>query len=137
MAEYSTFESELAIRPDDIDLNGHVHNSKYLDYVLAARYDQMERCYGMTMGEFLERGFSWFVKIAHVEHKRALFMGEVVFVRTCVSEIRRREVRVDFEILKKETGKLSAIGYFEYTMVDKDTGRAREIPEDVVKMYSI
>ncbi|MEM7013763.1 MAG: acyl-CoA thioesterase, partial [Verrucomicrobiota bacterium] len=36
MPEYSTFESELAVRPDDIDLNGHVHNSKYLDYVLAA-----------------------------------------------------------------------------------------------------
>ncbi|MEM7010214.1 MAG: thioesterase family protein, partial [Verrucomicrobiota bacterium] len=107
------------------------------DYVLAARYDQMERCYGMTMGEFLERGFSWFVKVAHIEHKRPLFMGGVVYVRTCVSEIRRREVRVDFEILKKETKKISALGYFEYTMVDKNTGRAHEIPEDVVKMYSI
>ena len=137
MAEFSTFETELHVRPDDIDLNGHVHNSKYLDYVLAARCDQMERCYGMSMGEFLERGFSWFAKTAHVEHKRPLFMGETVIVRTRVSEIRRREVKVDYEILKRETGKLSAIGYFEYTMVDKVTGRAQEIPEDVVRMYSV
>ena len=42
---YSTFESELTVRPDDIDMNNHVHNSKYLDYVLAARYDQMGRCF--------------------------------------------------------------------------------------------
>jgi len=35
------FESEIAIRPDDIDLNNHVHNTKYLDYVLAVRFVQM------------------------------------------------------------------------------------------------
>lgn len=36
---YLKFDTELAVRPDDIDMNNHVHNSKYLDYVLAARYD--------------------------------------------------------------------------------------------------
>ena len=45
MSEFSTFETIVPVRPDDIDMNQHVHNSKYLDYVLAARLDQMERCY--------------------------------------------------------------------------------------------
>jgi acyl-CoA thioesterase FadM len=27
---YSTFESELQVRPDDIDMNGHVHNSNVM-----------------------------------------------------------------------------------------------------------
>ncbi len=49
----SKFESEMQVRPDDIDMNRHVHNSRYFDYVLAARYDQMARCYGMPMEEFL------------------------------------------------------------------------------------
>ena len=47
--QYSTFETEFRVRPDDIDMFQHVHNSKYFDYVLAARYDQMERCYGVAM----------------------------------------------------------------------------------------
>ena len=34
---FSKFESELAVRPDDIDLYQHVHSTRYLDYVLAAR----------------------------------------------------------------------------------------------------
>jgi len=38
----SIFETEITIRPDDIDLNNHVHNTKYLDYVQAARYEQMK-----------------------------------------------------------------------------------------------
>jgi acetyl-CoA acetyltransferase len=47
------FNSELQVRPDDIDMNQHVHASKYFDYVLAARYDQMARCYKMGMDEFV------------------------------------------------------------------------------------
>jgi len=46
------FETEMQVRPDDIDMNQHVHGSRYFDYVLAARYDQMERCYKMPMQEF-------------------------------------------------------------------------------------
>ncbi len=49
----SIFESEIAIRPDDIDLNNHVHNTKYLDYVLAARYNQMIKYYKMSMKDYL------------------------------------------------------------------------------------
>ena len=50
---YKRFDTEMMVRPDDIDMNNHVHNSKYLDYVLFARYDQMGRCYGMSMDEFI------------------------------------------------------------------------------------
>ncbi len=43
------FETALQVRPDDIDMNQHVHASRYMDYVLAARYDQMARCYQMAI----------------------------------------------------------------------------------------
>jgi len=36
---HSKFETEMQVRPDDIDLFQHVHSSRYMDYVLAARYD--------------------------------------------------------------------------------------------------
>ena len=36
---YSKFETELQVRPDDIDMYQHVHSSRYMDYVLAARFD--------------------------------------------------------------------------------------------------
>ena len=39
---YYIFETEITIRPDDIDLNNHVHNTKYLDHVQAPRYEQMK-----------------------------------------------------------------------------------------------
>ena len=87
------FETELRVRPDDIDMNQHVHASRYHDYVLAARYDQMGRCYEMAMEEFITAGLGWFVKTAHLEYKRPLVMGDAFIVRTWVEDIGGTEVR--------------------------------------------
>ncbi|MEM7602038.1 MAG: thioesterase family protein [Verrucomicrobiota bacterium] len=137
MGEYSKFESRVYVRPDDIDMNQHVHNSKYFDYVLAARYDQMERCYGMSMQAFLDRGFSWVVRSSYMEHKRPLHIGDAAIVQTFIEEIKPRGVLVGFEINKESDGKLVAKGKFDYAMVSMDTGRPQPIPEDILKAYSI
>jgi acyl-CoA thioester hydrolase/thioesterase-3 len=62
-ANRSKFETILKVRPDDIDMNNHVHSSKYIDYVLAARYEQMEHNYKMPMQEFIKHGYGWVIKI--------------------------------------------------------------------------
>src|SRR5581483_4943135 len=80
----SKFETELQVRPDDIDMNQHVHASRYFDCVLAARYDQMARCYKMSMEEFLRMGLGWFVRSFHIEYKRPLTLGEWMVVTTWV-----------------------------------------------------
>ena len=130
------FETELQVRPDDIDMFRHVHSSRYLDYVLAARFDQMERCYGVSMEEFLKLGFGWVVKTAHFEYKRPLVMGEHFTVRTWVEGITGSDVEVRFEIMKKTGAKLACSGWCLYAMIMLATGRAGKIPEWIVQKYS-
>ena len=84
----SIFESEIAIRPDDIDLNNHVHNTKYIDYVLAARYDQMINEYKMSMKNFEELGYNWIVSITYIEYKRALNLNDKILVRTQMDSVK-------------------------------------------------
>lgn len=131
------FTSELQARPDDIDMNQHVHASKYFDYVLAARYDQMARCYKMGMEAFLARGLGWFVRAAHIEYQRALKIGERFAVTTWIDQVERDSVRVQFEIARTSNGKTAANGNCVYTLVNMRTGRAESIPEDVLAKYSI
>ena len=134
---HTRFQTELQVRPDDIDMNQHVHNSRYFDYVLAARYDQMKRCYGMAMEEFVERGFSWVVKVAHLEFKRPLNIGEQIIVTTWIAEMFKDGVKVLFEITRSGTGKLCCEGYFDYTMVNLRTGRAEQIPAGIREKYGV
>ncbi len=131
------FETELQVRPDDIDMNRHVHASRYFDYVLAARFDQMARCYKMSMEEFMSAGLGWYVRTAHMDFKRPLGLGEHFIVRTWVEEFLKDGVRVNFEIDRKKNSKRCCDGYFLYTMVKLQTGRAEIIPDAIVAKYAI
>ena len=131
------FETILKVRPDDIDMNQHVHASRYSDYVLAARYDQMERCYKMPMEEFASHGFNWVIKIAHIEYKRPLKLGETFMVRTWVDAMGKTDVTVKFEIVRQTNNKLCCDGYFEYAMVNLQNGRAEKIPDWIREKYAV
>ncbi len=135
---YSIFETEITIRPDDIDMNNHVHNTKYLDYVLAARYDQMQKDYKMSMAEFHNTGYNWVVSSTHIDYKRALTLSDkVVIVRTQLDSVNGAQCTVNFKIVKKENQKLAAEGFLVYTMIDLKNGKPVRIPQEIIDRYSI
>lgn len=137
MNVFSKFETELSVRPDDIDLYQHVHSTRYLDYVLAARFDQMERCYGMSMQAFAERGLGWYMAAATIQFKRPLGWGDRMTVRTWIVSIGEMGCRVAFEIDKLPGGKRVCDGHCDYTLVTLASGRGTPLPEDVRAKYSI
>ena len=131
-----TYQTELQVRPDDIDMFQHVHSSRYIDYVLAARYEQMERCYKMPMQEFLKHGLGWVNRNASIDYKRPLRLAEYMLVETRFEEMAKDTVKVVFRILRKENKKVCAEGYFYYTMINLQTGRAEVIPDWIIERYS-
>ena len=134
---FSKFETELQVRPDDIDMYQHVHSSRYMDYVLAARFDQMERCYGMSMEEFEKAGFGWFMARAHMNFKSPLELGDRFVVRTWIEEFSLIGVKVQFQIERKGDARLCCDGWFDYVMVSIETGRPARLPADIREKYSI
>ena len=136
-SEFSKFTTELQVRPDDIDMFQHVHNSKYLDYVLAARYEQMERCYKMPMEEFMKSGFGWVVKSVNMNYRRPLGLGDVFTVTTGIAELNEKGCRAEFSIKLKKTGKISCDGWFDFVLINLQTGRGMRVTEEMIGRYSI
>ena len=134
---YSKFDSEITIRPDDIDMNNHVHYSKYLDYILAARFEQMQRDYKVSMEEFIKLGYSWVASNVNINYKRGLLLGDKIIVRTQLDSYNGAQVTVNFWIIKKETDKVAAEGQVIYTMISVKNGRPVRIPEEIIQKYSI
>ena len=131
------FSTELTVRPDDIDMFQHVHNSRYLDYIQAARYDQMVNCYQLSMEEFLSMGYGWVVKKATLNFKRPLILSDVMIVSTQVMEINGSDANIDFEIVNKKTTKLCCDGQMIYTMINLKNGRSEKIPESIKEKYLV
>ncbi len=134
---YSKFETELAVRPDDIDLYQHVHSTRYLDYVLAARFEQMDRHYKMSMQEFARLGLGWYMASATLNFKHPLGWGDRMVVRPWNVHFTDTRCRDAFEIDKLPTGKRVFDGHADYTLVTLATGRATPLPDDIRQKYSI
>ncbi len=134
---YSAFETEIYVRPDDIDMNNHVHYSKYLDYLLTARYEQMKNNYGMSMEEFLDRGYTWVATNININYKRAIQLGDKVTVRAQITGAKGAQVFLDFWILKGENKKIAAEGDSIFSMISIKNGRPVRIPPDVLEKYSV
>ena len=131
------FESRLKVQPRDIDINGHVHHSVYLDYLLAARFDQMERCYGMSMDAFLEMGYTWVARRYEIEYKIPVLLGDDVIVRTWVDRFGKVSVVVRFEMESANTRRCAAKGSATYVLVDIRNNKPAKLPEAAVQKYSV
>ena len=134
---FKKFETEMTVRPSDIDYNGHVHQSTYLDYLLFARIDQMQRCYKMPIEEFFKRGLSWATKSLSINYLKSLFMNERFIVRTWIESFGDKSVNVHFQILKAKSGAVAAEGESTYVLVDAKTGKPTDIPDDIREKFSI
>jgi YbgC/YbaW family acyl-CoA thioester hydrolase len=134
---FAKFQTELQVRPDDIDMYQHVHSSRYMDYVLAARFDQMERCYKMPVSEFEKQGYGWFMAATQMNFRSALGMGDRFAVRTWIEKFTLIGLRVQFEIDRMADGRRSCDGWFDYVMVSLETARPVRIPESIRAKYSI
>jgi YbgC/YbaW family acyl-CoA thioester hydrolase len=133
----NVYTTELSVRPDDLDFFKHVHSSRYMDYVLAARYDQMKRCYGLGLEELLEHHMGFVITETKMNFKRALTLGDTMNVKTHIVSLIKQDVFVNFEILNFRTNKVSCDGYFKYSLMDIRTGKGMVIPEWVIERYSL
>ncbi len=134
---YSKFETQLVVRPDDIDMHRHVHSSRYLDYVLAARFEQMERCYGMPMAEFHAQGYGWFISSTQMNFPRPLNLGDRFLVRCWIEYFTLIGLRVRFEIDRSADARRCCDGWFDYVMISLESSRPVRIPEWIRAKYSI
>jgi YbgC/YbaW family acyl-CoA thioester hydrolase len=135
--KYSIFSTEIKVRPDDIDMNNHVHSSKYMDYVLAARYEQMGKDYGMPMDEFIKLGYIWVISSIQINFIRPLKLGDEMVVQTQLSSFGGAQSEVNFNIKKKGTMKTSADGKILYTMISAANGKPVRIPDEIINKYAI
>lgn len=133
----SIFTTEIIVRPDDIDLNNHVHFTKYLDYFLAARYDQMGRCYRLSMEEFIAMGYNWVASSMNINYKRSLVLGDTAIVKTQLESFTAAQVKVNFWIHNKKNNKIICDGFGNFTLIDINTLKPARIPQEIVEKYLV
>ncbi len=115
----------------DIDANGHVNNVVYLawaqdlaiaHWASAARAEDSE-------------ALAWIALRHEVDYRRALLPGETALARTWVSD-KAEGPRFDrFVRIDGPDGAMCAQVRTVWCLIDRDTGRPRRVPPDMVSRF--
>lgn len=125
----------IDVQPDDLDENGHVNNVVWVQWmqdVATAHSDAV----GGTAAMYAAGGM-WVARSHQIEYLAPAFAGERIEAVTWVADLRRVRSRRRYRFFHAETGKLLARGETDWVYLDRETGRPRSVPDEVMACFVI
>jgi acyl-CoA thioester hydrolase len=127
--------SELRVRMRDCDVHGHLHNTRYVDYVLDARDDQLRTYYNFDMLELARStGLGWFVAMNQARFYEPARMGALVRVVTRLIAFDRLRFSMEGRMYG-QSERLSALVWCTFRVVDLRAGQPCEHTEELMMLF--
>lgn len=127
----SSFKASFRVTWVDTDAAGVVHYSNYFRFFERTE-EEFYRHLGFDFTDFRERGL-WFPRVeAFCQYKKPATYGNLLEVELHVEELKEKSAKLSFNVAS-ETGDLLASGYLVIVAAEKQTGRATQIPKDIVE----
>jgi len=134
----NTVTTDIKIRGYHIDINGHVNNARYLEFLEEGRWVWSEQ--NMDFVILREKGLLFSVVNINIDYKRPAFISEVLEVQTSIESLGQTSGLLRQKIVLKGTEKLIVDGRVTFVLIDENTkkpinleGELREKLEDVIK----
>ncbi|NKB55321.1 MAG: hypothetical protein GKS00_03200 [Alphaproteobacteria bacterium] len=121
------------VSPAELDHLGHM-NAQYYFAAIGGGITSFQIALGLTPSDMREgRRLAFVVVHGDTDFRAELKAGDVIRLETGVTEIANKTATFHHRLLKVETETLSFEAYFKCVLLNLDTRRAVEIPEDIRK----
>lgn len=126
---------EIIVRSTEIDVNGHVNNAKYLEYLEWGReewYDQ----HGFQYDTILSWGLQTVTVNIDINYRKECLQGDRLSVKTRPEKLGRTSFVMKQEIYNQH-GDLVADASVTTVMIDADTRQSSPVPEQLARLFPI
>lgn len=128
----TAFKASFRVSWADTDAAQVVHFSNYLKFFEKTE-EEFYRHLGFTFADTHKRGI-WLPRVeAFCQFKKPARFNDILEVELTIEELKEKSVKYDFKIFNKETSDMLANGYVIVVAADKQTGKATQIPMDIVE----
>lgn len=132
----SLLRSESTIRFQDCDPFRHLNNSKYIDYFLNAREDQVLEAYGMSIyGLAQTEGVGWVVAHNQIAYLKPANIMERVQITSKIIHFEPRWMDVEFTMDSVDGKIVKAFMWSRFVHVDVRSGQSVEHSERLMEMF--
>ena len=127
------FSHTITVTPAAIDVNGHVSNIAFVQWMQDVAIYHAEALVEYTPAE----NTTWYAREHRIVYLLPAFLGEEIEVRTWISEIKRVRAHRRYEFFRKSDGKVLVKGETDWIYVEAKTGRPIAIPADALKLFPV
>lgn len=129
-------ESTTVVRFQDCDPFQHLNNSRYIDYFINAREDQLLQFYNFNMYDVMRQtNHGWVVSKTQVAYLSPAVMQEQLIIRTRLIRLTENSLVIESVMLNQEAKRLKAFSWIELTYVNLQTGRSARHPDDMMEFF--
>lgn len=121
-------ETIIRVRYADTDQMKFAYYGRYFEYFEQGRSDLL-RFVGLPYPEIEARGYFLPVLEAHANYLKSARYDDELLVKTMFNEIPRARLRIEYEVLRKESDELIATGYTIHGFLNSSTGKPTRAPE--------
>lgn len=127
----NSFKTTLRVTWADTDAAQVVHFSKFFVYFERTE-EEFYRFLGFNFTDLRNKGF-WLPRVeAFCQYRKPARFDDLLEVELTVEELEEKSVKLGFTIAKKEKAELLATGYLVVVAADINTGKATQIPKEIV-----
>jgi thioesterase III len=120
---------EIVVRSTEIDVNGHVNNAKYLEYLEWGREDWYEKA-GLHYEKFLEMGVQTVTVNININYRKECKQNDRLTIKTSPQKVGRTSYVLLQEIYNQDGEKCADALVTNVTM-DEQTRKSSEVPEEL------
>ncbi|AMA73626.1 MULTISPECIES: acyl-CoA thioesterase [Aneurinibacillus] len=124
---------EIVVRSTEIDVNGHVNNAKYLEYLEWGReewYEQAELPYDT----FLEMGIQTVTVNININYRKECLQNDRLTITTKPERLGRTSYVLKQEI-HNQRGELVADALVTSVTMDSKTRKSRPVPTKLARLF--
>jgi len=127
---------ELVVPATAIDLNGHVNNVQYVQWMQDAAMAHSAEL-GWPQERYAAIGKTWIIRSHAIEYRHSAYLGETLAILTWVADFHKFRSRRKFKFTRPGDGAVLAVAETLFIFCDLHTGKPATIPPEVRDAYTI
>ncbi len=129
-------ESKVLVRFPDCDPFNHLNNSKYIDYTINAREDQLIEIYQFDIYKIAkETGLSWVVSQNQIAYLSPAFLMEKLTIQTRLIKATDKNLEIEAIIYNYDKTKLKTVLWTRLTHFNLRTNKSETHSDDLNSFF--
>lgn len=129
-------KTKRKVRFQDCDPFNHLNNSKYLEYFINVREDQIAEHYDLDIFKYMRStGLSWVVASNQISYVKPAFTMETVLIESQLIQYTDNLLLVEMKMWNENETELKAILWIKFIHYDIQAKKTATHSDDLMKLF--